>query len=683
MYINFLGILFLLIGVPAKLLPNTDINWSLSLEHPTMIDVDTILKKAADEEASSNFKVAVKLYEQALVLIKKSTNKEKAPFVLKRLGLLHYKQNELRLAQNYFQRGISEDSLSLEAADAYFNLALIQRRFKQKDSLFYFLECSLKIYDTEGATEKKFGTYLKAGILFKNSGNYKKAITYLLQAYDGFGHLNNPKKKATACSVIGATQRLMQNYEVALRYYKEGLRLRIGLQDSAAVANSYNSLGLVYKETKQNDSAISYFSKAIALKKEHANQRELGRMLSNLASVYAAAGDLDRAGNTYLNAVKFKRKEKDTLALLTTFNELAYVNIKKKDHATAKRYLDSIGRYRNDMDNNEVVLRSFEVGTYYFKSIGAYERALELQEMHGRLYQEVFNEKQSRQVQELQEKYESEEKQSKISELLVTDTTNSLIIANQKKALYKRDTLLVIAALLLLVFLGGYLFLKQRQKIKKKVFEYEKLKAVLQGQEMLKEEISKDLHDIIAVNYEGIRLKVHAVGTANNPGELIERIGEEIKDVNHQVRLISHRLSPLGNRLENTKLSELIISQLSEMQHYNEVVFDLELPFPREIDQMKVVSQTNFYGLLLEIVQNCLKHANANTIRIAHDRINTNGLKFVITDNGTGFAKNGKSGIGLNNIDQRAALLKGEVTIHTSEKGTAVEICFPIKTNLI
>jgi signal transduction histidine kinase len=55
-------------------------------------------------------------------------------------------------------------------------------------------------------------------------------------------------------------------------------------------------------------------------------------------------------------------------------------------------------------------------------------------------------------------------------------------------------------------------------------------------------------------------------------------------------------------------------------------------------------------------------------------------LKF--SDNGIGFSKKSKKGLGLNNIKQRSKLLEGNIIFNTSDKGTTILLEVPIKPNL-
>jgi signal transduction histidine kinase len=245
-----------------------------------------------------------------------------------------------------------------------------------------------------------------------------------------------------------------------------------------------------------------------------------------------------------------------------------------------------------------------------------------------------------------------------------------------------KNSFLAIASLLIILFVIGYFYLKQRQKIKEKDIELQRLKDVFEGQEIIKQGVSKDLHDIIATRFDGIRLKILALPKAKNPELVSESIIKEINEVNDQARLISHRLSPLGNKLKKTTLNKIIRAQLSEFQHYRGVFINVQLPFPEELDKMNEDAQTNFYGIILECLSNVEKHSQATEIKILH-QTSENQLIFNITDNGIGFKskKEEEKGIGLINIQNRTKLLNGVCEFESSNLGTKITLTIPIKIN--
>ena len=93
----------------------------------------------------------------------------------------------------------------------------------------------------------------------------------------------------------------------------------------------------------------------------------------------------------------------------------------------------------------------------------------------------------------------------------------------------------------------------------------------------------------------------------------------------------------------------------------------------------------NLYRIIQEAFQNCNKYAKANTITVEF-KSEINYLILSIFDDGVGFnTKKTKSGIGLHNIQYRAAECKGSVSIKSGKgEGTLLVVKVPIdqKINL-
>ncbi len=642
-----------------------------------------LLKKADSLSNKSKYEGAIDVYNKALLITSEKKLSTDASYIYKKVGLIYYKQKEYIKALTYFKKSIKADSLSINAADSYFNLSLVHRKYKRKDSLFHNLEKSLFLYGLQTDTEQKFSTYLKAGILYKKESRYNQSLYYLLKAYKGFDSIGNLKKKASVCNSIGSVQRMLGNLDIAREYYTTALHLRKELQDTLAISFSYNNLANIFNQEKKYDSAIAYYTKSISLKKKLHHKKGIGKNLNNLATVYYAKKDFMNAMFMYKESLFAKKEGQDSLSIAYTYNELGILSLERNKPVYAKKYLDSAKATLSLIHNKDILLRNYEGYGFYYKLIGDYKKALNYKEKYITLYQSIFNEQQSKTIQELQEKFESALKEEKITRLSLSNLKKEKTITQQQYILNQKNWFLGAVFLLALLGFGMYLLLKQKQKTKKKDFELQKLEAVFKGQEIIKENIGKDLHDIITTSYDGIRLKILALAKTKNPSKVSNEIVQEISTINHQIRLISHRLSPLGAKLKETNLREIIISQLSEFQFYRKIFIDVQLPLPEELDTMNLDSQTNFYGILLEVLSNIEKHSQATKVIITHYLENANRIVFTISDNGIGFEKQQRQkGIGLVNIKQRALFLNGECIVESSDNGTSICIIFPINKHV-
>lgn len=645
--------------------------------------LEALLKQADNYEHQSDFDNAIAIYNEALKIASENNLITDTCYIYKKIGLIYYTQKQYKNAKIYFRRSVLKDSNSKNTADSYFNLCLIYRKEKAKDSLHWALKNSLKIYDNLEDSEDKFSTYSKAGIIYKKTGEYDKAIKYLLLAYDGFSKKNNISRKAAASGNIADVQRILGNLDISEIYYREHLALSKKLSDSLKLSFAYNNLANLFYEEKKYDSALVYYKDALAIQKQLNNTKNIGKTFSNIGMTYYELKEFKKAKEYYQNALVVKEKARDTISIVQTLNELALISIKDGKNDLAKNYLKNAERYIHSTTNAYIVLRNHHVKSEYFKSIGDFKKAYTNQNLEFSLYKDIFSEEQVKTIQTLQEQFESRLKEEKILDLTLKNENKNSIISVQKQTLKTKNLLLILFGLLILIFIGIYFFIKQQQKVKFQALENKKLEEVLAGQELVKNHISKDLHDIITTSYDGIRLKILALTKATNPKAIQKTIIEDIKTINHEIRLISHRLSPLGDKIKQASLNEIIISQLSEFQHYRQIFVDIQLPLPEVLNLMTLEAQTNFYGIVLEALNNIEKHSKATEISIKHNNIENNKkLSFNICDNGIGLVDKQNKGIGLINIEQRTSLLGGNYAITNTENGTCVSINFPIKQNL-
>jgi|GEM_PF-3258147 len=641
-----------------------------------------LIYDAEEREDEKKYTLAIEIYNKALVIARKENLTKDISRIHWKLGLLYYRQKLYRKSKLNFKKSIQKETKSKTAADCYFNLSLIYRKQQSRDSLLWALSQSLRTYETLKDGNDKFNTHHKAGIIYKQLGLYKKAIQSSIVAYDGFSLLKNFEKKAATCNNIGGTQRLMGNYESAKKYLLESLNLRQILRDTLKISHASNNLANLLKDTKKYDSAIVYYNRAIDIQKGIKPQQELGKMLNNLASAYFLNNAFDKAFNTYKKALTFKKKDNDSLSIILTYNELANIFLTQKRFVHSRKYLDSTKFYISETTIPEGILRYYELESNYHKGVQNFNKANFYKELEYDLYRDLFSKEQTKTIQTLQAQFESKLKEQKITQLSKETEAKESIINLQDARIKNRNLLLILFGSGLLLILGAYFYFRQQQKIRIKSLENDKLKAVLDVQEKIKNHISKDLHDMIPTSYDAIRLKILALTKTKNPKEVGESIIEDIKRVNEEIRLISHRLSPLGGKLKSTKLTEIIENHLTEFQYYRHVFIDVRLPFPEALNQMRIEAKTNFYGIILEVLNNIEKHSKANKIEIKHLIKDEEQFVFEICDNGIGLKKKHGNGIGLTNIEQRTLLLKGTFNINSSEKGTCVKLNFPLKPNL-
>ena len=193
-----------------------------------------------------------------------------------------------------------------------------------------------------------------------------------------------------------------------------------------------------------------------------------------------------------------------------------------------------------------------------------------------------------------------------------------------------------------------------------------------------RERIGMELHDGVIQSLYAIGMHLELLHTASNiqPADLDEIIGDlsvTIEDIRGYI--MDLRASSEGQKTICDSLQDLVM-RLHIPETLTIEIDAPQLPPPFAPTTFDAVCQ-----IANEAISNALRHANANHISVkAHQ--NGNSFQLTIIDDGQGFdleALNNQKGLGLRNIQQRARLHGGEVTIDTAPgQGTCLTITIPV-----
>jgi len=200
--------------------------------------------------------------------------------------------------------------------------------------------------------------------------------------------------------------------------------------------------------------------------------------------------------------------------------------------------------------------------------------------------------------------------------------------------------------------------------------------AVFETQSKERKRISEDLHDELGPLLSGIKIRVGTLRDMNEQTEkeaMIKETEVSLDKAVQEVRAITRNLMP--RHLEEYGL----IAELEEMKHLIEKSksVKMNLRFSGLETRLTPLVEINLYRIINELVNNTMKHSQADTININMTR-DKKGLRIFFSDNGKGFSPDANyNGIGLKNIKNRINLFKGQYKIESVENsGTLFKIIF-------
>jgi len=273
----------------------------------------------------------------------------------------------------------------------------------------------------------------------------------------------------------------------------------------------------------------------------------------------------------------------------------------------------------------------------------------------------------------LETKFRTAEKNEKIMRLEFEQQQTVLQQKNQR--LYNYILGIFSLVLLLLLGLSVYLYHQHRKRAQRDMEllaqqqELQVTKALLEGEELERHRVARDLHDGLGGHLTAMRLQISSEG--NLP--VLDGIKSQLDQMISDVRLIAHNMMP-----ENLSRSGLFVALedlCTSMQHGTVVI---ELQCNGLSNTIAENMQVNIYRIIQELINNAIRHGNADQI-IVQCLQNEQGFLISVDDNGKGFdveeVVEAKRGIGLKNVQMRVEYLNGKMNILSQPRaGTSVNI---------
>lgn len=155
-------------------------------------------------------------------------------------------------------------------------------------------------------------------------------------------------------------------YDKALESSKQALINSFGINDDSYIAQSYNTLGVIYNECSDSKKAIEFYLKALSYAKKTNKDKLLNWIYGNIGSVYYYnLNDVPKGLNYYKKALYYAEKMKDSTDIINTKINIvsAYYAINKYDEGNL--YLKGIQEHvqKNGDKGNKMILASL-LGTY-------------------------------------------------------------------------------------------------------------------------------------------------------------------------------------------------------------------------------------------------------------------------------------------------------------------------------
>ncbi len=178
----------------------------------------------------------------------------------------------------------------------------------------------------------------KANIYYR-LGEYGKAEKEFTKLLNFAETEKNLSLKAQMNSNIGVLLEIQGQYNEAIKRYLDAWRTFEKLKKYRFSGKVLHNIAVLYAELKDTENAILYFNKALKFKRIDSTSRELGATLNGLGTIYEGAlQEFDKALKFYTEALALYQKEQDFKFSTKVLGNIGLVYFQKKEFKKADEY---------------------------------------------------------------------------------------------------------------------------------------------------------------------------------------------------------------------------------------------------------------------------------------------------------------------------------------------------------
>lgn len=207
-----------------------------------------------------------------------------------------------------------------------------------------------------------------------------------------------------------------------------------------------------------------------------------------------------------------------------------------------------------------------------------------------------------------------------------------------------------------------------------------RMQSVIDGQEMERQRLSRELHDGLGQLLIAIKLRLEGLIFTDRSKLIytIENIKKLFDSTIDEVKRISYDLMPAV--LFEFGLAKAIRNLCDEIENRSHIV--TVYTFECDSEKLNKLQKTYLFRIIQEAMNNIVKHAEAKKVNISLKLLNKK-LLLEISDNGKGFnieeRLHLKNTNGIYNMRERINLMNGHFEIHSElKKGTTIKAEIPL-----
>ncbi len=569
---------------------------------------------------------------------------------------------------------------------------------------------SMKIFANEIEQDSKKVKYVLGicnsfrvkGYAAELEGKYKEASQFYMQGLKISEEQKSDEGKSGLLNDLGALNVSMKKYDKAKYFFKAALDLSQTLKvkpKPKKISSYYSNLGICYRKLNMVDSALYFYDKSLAIKKEIGDSAGIANIYTNLSGLLISQKKYNEAKKNLTYNLNFHTKKGQTDDLWDDHINMSNVERYLNNYPDAKKHLDEAMLIAKQLNSPAKISRTYENLALYFDETSDFKNAYYTYAKFHALDKELINTETNSAIEELETKYETEKKTAE-NKLL----TQELETQKQRNILWAA---LSIAVALAAAAIGWALW----QNRKKNKILTEK-NDFIQSQNKKLAELNQEKNNLISIVSHDLGSPFSGINLWSNILGKNEKLDSEAKEAVSNIQKMAEYGQKMVQQILNIEKDEtqgrsLNLEKLNIVSTIKEVIEDfgpaangkgIQIEFNSEKETVDYLTDKQYLTRILEnLISNALKYSHRDGKVLINLESDVDEIKVRIKDFEIGmtqedqrnlFSKYGQTsskptenesstGLGLHIVKRLLDELGGKITC-TSElgKGSEFEVIF-------
>ena len=310
------------------------------------------------------------------------------------------------------------ESLNLRARHFLFTLP---------DSAFQIASQALQVPDIDLCISGKAESHEIIGIVLYHQGVHQESLRQLLQAYELFNEIADRQKTAEVLNQLGLVYYNIKQPELAEQQHQKALALFTELKNEKGIAYSYGCIGRLLEKKKEFSEALTCQQKALTYYQKNDDKSGMATILENIGSIYEDQNDYATALNYFTQSLQLTEVVGDSLSMIVNLNNIGDSYRKTQQYKKAIEWTKKAVELASRLKDKYQLSSAYKDLSKIYGLVGDYDNAYKNLEIGRNLYQDMYAEDASRQLELFQTLFEIERKNHEIQTLKADHKLNTIV----------------------------------------------------------------------------------------------------------------------------------------------------------------------------------------------------------------------------------------------------------------